>query len=143
MKEIAFHPEVQNFVPSTINVTVALNANQAKYEISDSLLENKNVIGLFVRRYGNNRKSVNNRILADESAYQCCFISIKKGTTTIIDRTPLEMFMGDMVQSYVPIDFPAPMGIRNKEIVLDFSDISTVDANTDLELIFIVDNNCQ
>lgn len=135
--------EVSNFVPETINISQTLSAGITKYDISDQQLQDKNVIGLFIRRFGANRKSINNVSLALEPAYQSCFLTIKDNNTTIIDRTPLEFFMGDVVQSYVPINFPN--GIRNKEIILDFVDSAVVQANTAIELIFIVDSpnrNC-
>lgn len=140
MKPNHNQPEVSNFIPATVNVTINLIAGQAKYDISDSIIENRNVIGLYVRRYAANRKSINNVALANDAAQQCAFITIKKESTIVVDRTPLEFFMGDVVQSYVPIDFPN--GIKNREITLDFSDSAAVAANTAIELIFIVESNC-
>lgn len=138
MKSNSNQYEVSNFTPETINISQNLSAGLTKYDISDQQLQDKNVIGLFVRRYGANRKTINNVALAAEAAYQCAFLTIKDNNTTILDRTPLEFFMGDIVQNYVPINFPN--GIRNKEIILDFSDSGAVQASTAIELIFIVES---
>lgn len=126
---------------------VVLSSGVNSYNLpNDEFLNDKDIIGILVRRGGSSRKSKTGRTLAGDAVLNATFFSIINNNNLLLDSYPLENMVADTSKigpgQYDQLCLPPGVKLSNCKIEIPVGVTITSNEVLEFTFIYMMDDNC-